>query len=36
LQSIGDESATLLYQGQKLEFKLSKPGGQKAANPKKK
>jgi hypothetical protein len=36
LQSIGDESATLLYQGQKLEFKLSKPGGQKATNPKKK
>jgi len=25
LQSIGDESATLLYQGQKLNFKLSKP-----------
>jgi hypothetical protein len=36
LQSIGDESAILLYQGQKLEFKLNKPGGQKAANPKKK
>jgi len=36
LQSIGDESATLLYQGQKLEFALSKPGGQKATNPKKK
>jgi hypothetical protein len=36
LQSIGDESATLLYQGQTLEFKLSKPGGQKATNPKKK
>jgi len=36
LQSIGDESATLLYQGQKLEFKLSKPGGQKATNSKKK
>ena len=36
LQSIGDESAALLYQGQKLEFKLSKPGGQKATNPKKK
>jgi hypothetical protein len=35
LQSIGDESATLLYQGQKLEFKLSKPGSQKATNPKK-
>ncbi len=29
LQSIGDESATLLYQGQKLEFKLSKPGKEK-------
>ena len=25
LFSIGDEAATLLYQGQKLEFKLSKP-----------
>ena len=25
LQSIGDEQATLLYQGQKLNFKLSKP-----------
>jgi len=25
LQSIGDESATLVYQGQKLSFKLSKP-----------
>ena len=25
LQSIGDESATLLYQGQRLSFKLSKP-----------
>ena len=36
LQSIGDESATLLYQGQKLEFKLSKPSGQKASNPKNK
>jgi hypothetical protein len=36
LQSIGDESATLLYQGQKLEFKLNKPGGQKTTNPKKK
>jgi hypothetical protein len=24
LQSIGDESATLLYQGQKLSFKLNK------------
>ena len=36
LQSIGDESATLLYQGQKLEFRLSKPGGLKATSPKKK
>ena len=36
LQSIGDESASLLYQGQTLEFKLSKPGGQKATSPKKK
>ena len=36
LQSIGDESATLIYQGQKLEFKLSKPGGQKATNSNKK
>lgn len=36
LHSIGDESATLLYQGQKLEFKLNKPGGQKTTNPKKK
>jgi hypothetical protein len=33
LQSIGDESATLLYQGQKLEFKLSKPGKEKTASP---
>lgn len=31
LQSIGDESATLLYQGQKMEFKLSKPGKEKAS-----
>jgi len=30
LQSIGDESATLLYQGQKLNFKLSKPGKDKS------
>ena len=29
LQSIGDESATLLYQGQKLDFKLSKAGSDK-------
>jgi hypothetical protein len=35
LQSIGDESATLLYQGKKLEFKLRKPGSQKAISPKK-
>jgi hypothetical protein len=37
LQSIGDEQATLLYQGQKLNFKLSKPTkdkGDKASNPK--
>jgi hypothetical protein len=33
LQSIGDESATLLYQGQKMEFKLSKPGKERAASP---
>jgi hypothetical protein len=30
LQSIGDESATLLYQGQQIQFKLSKPSSQKA------
>ena len=30
LQSIGDESATLLYQGQKLDFKLSKAGSDKS------
>jgi hypothetical protein len=30
LQSIGDEQATLLYQGQKLNFKLSKPTKDKA------
>jgi hypothetical protein len=29
LQSIGDETATLLYQGQKLDFKLSKAGADK-------
>jgi len=29
LQSIGDEKATLLYQGQKLDFKLSKAGSDK-------
>jgi hypothetical protein len=31
LQSIGDESAILLYQGQRMEFKLSKPGKEKAS-----
>lgn len=36
LQSIGDESATLLYQGQTLEFKLSKPSSQKAITTQKK
>ena len=39
LQSIGDESATLLYQGQKLNFKLSKPNrdkGDKASGSNKK
>jgi hypothetical protein len=30
LQSIGDESATLLYQGQQIQFKLSKPSNHKA------
>lgn len=30
LQSIGDETATLLYQGQKMDFKLSKPGKEKS------
>ena len=37
LQSIGDEQATLFYQGQKLSFKLSKPTkdrGDKSANTK--
>lgn len=34
LQSIGDESATLLYQGQKLDFKLSKPGKSTSSNKK--
>ena len=29
LQSIGDESATLLYEGNKLDFKLSKAGAKK-------
>jgi hypothetical protein len=33
LQSIGDESATLLYQGQKLNFKLSKPTKDKGDKP---
>jgi len=31
LKSIGDESAILLYQGQRMEFKLSKPGKEKAS-----
>ena len=35
LQSIGDESATLLYEGQKLDFKLSKAGN-KPSSPNKK
>lgn len=35
LQSIGDESATLLYQGQKLDFKLIKPGKDKSISPNK-
>lgn len=34
LLSIGDESATLLYQGQKLDFKLSKPGKEKVPSKK--
>ncbi len=36
LLSIGDESATLLYQGQKLDFKLSKPGKDKSGSSTKK
>lgn len=36
LQSIGDESATLLYQGQSLEFKLTKPSSQKSITTQKK
>lgn len=36
LQSIGDESATQLYQGQQIQFKLSKPSGQKAITTQKK
>jgi hypothetical protein len=36
LQSIGDESATLLYQGQQIQFKLSKPSNQKAITAQKK
>lgn len=36
LQSIGEESATLLYEGQKLDFKLSKAGKEKSASPNKK
>ena len=35
-QSIGDESATLLYQGEKLDFKLSKPGKDKSSSSSKK
>lgn len=36
LYAISDESATLLYQGQKLEFKLSKPSSPSPKAPKKK
>jgi len=36
LQSIGDESATLLYQGQQIQFKLSKPNSHKAVTTQKK
>ena len=36
LQSIGDESATLLYQGQKLSFKLNKTNKDKSDKPSKK
>jgi hypothetical protein len=32
LQSIGDETATLIYQGQKMDFKLSKPGKEKTSS----
>lgn len=35
LQSIGDESATLLYEGQKLDFKLSKAGNKSSSSNKK-
>ena len=35
LQSIGDESATLLYEGQKLDFKLSKAGNKPSSSNKK-
>jgi hypothetical protein len=35
LQSIGDESATLLYEGQKLDFKLSKAGTKSSSSNKK-
>ena len=34
LQSIGDETATLLYQGQKLDFKLSNTGSNKGKSKK--
>jgi hypothetical protein len=36
LQSIGDESATLLYQGQKMNFKLNKTNKDKNDKPNKK
>jgi hypothetical protein len=32
LQSLGAESATLLYEGQKLDFKLTKSGGSSSTN----
>ncbi len=35
LQSIGDESATLLYEDQKLDFKLSKPNNKSSSTNKK-
>lgn len=36
LHTISDESATLLYQGQRIQFKLSKPSSQKAITAQKK
>jgi hypothetical protein len=36
LQSIGDERATLLYQSQQIQFKLSKPNSQKTITTQKK